>query len=65
MASPEKTRLRYAASKDPEKLSLYINDLGVRVMLYSIAHDGKKWIAWFVPDDQRNLDPGNVDLDDL
>lgn len=60
---PLVTRLRFARSKDPEMLTAFLGRLTMRVQIYSIAHDGKKWVLWFVPPDDIAKDVKNVDLD--
>ncbi len=58
------TRLRYAKSRNPDLFEIYLSRLGVRVSIYDIVYDGKKWFVWFVPDD-RGRDIKSIDLDEV
>lgn len=60
---PIVTRLRYFASKSPDKLSLALSYLGARIQIYGApVWDGKKWYLWFVPGD-NSRDIKSMDLD--
>jgi hypothetical protein len=60
-SSPIYTRLSYAKAKDPDAFRLWLKTIAVRVQIYSMAHDGKFWFLWFVPDD-NGPDIQSVDL---
>lgn len=63
MGMPASTRLRYVASKDMDKITLWVSNLRVRIMIYSIAWDGKQWVCWFVPPDDSSVDVNSTRLD--
>ncbi len=52
---PDFTRLRFVTAKDPQDLSKFLMLLGKRVEIKGApVWDGKKWILWFIPDDQKD-----------
>ena len=65
MAIPQTTRLRYVCSKDPDRLTVYFAQIGIRVQIYDVASSGGKWFVWFVPPDNTEVDVISVDLDNL
>lgn len=64
MGKPRTTRLRYVASRDPNRLVEFLNSIGFRVQIYgSPQWNGKKWFLWFVPPDEIGIDIVPQDLD--
>lgn len=63
MAIPQTTRLRYVSAKDPNAITVFLSQIKMRVMVYSVVHDGEKWFCWFVPPDDVMKDIDNIDLD--
>jgi len=62
MILPKITRLRYVSAKKPQDIVAFFAALGVRVQLYgSPTYDGKRWFAWFVPNDE-GADIKSIDL---
>ena len=57
MSKPITTRLRFVASRKPERIVAFFNGLGFRVQIYGApVFDGKRWFAWFIPSDESSVD---------